>query len=113
MLHLMQRAMLDQRNVTVQHQRTASNIEVRHCLLNCVAGPKLRFLDNEFRGILLHFFWDGLTAMTIYHTYLLRLECSRAIQYMLHQRLARQCVQHLGPVGVHSRAFSGSKYDNI
>ena len=51
--------------------------------------------------------------MPVHHADLLRLERGGAVQHMLHQRPARQRMQHLGLVGKHARAFAGSEDDDV
>ena len=109
----MQRVMLHQRHVAIQHQRVAFVRQVRHRLLHRMTSAELWLLHDELRRILLHRLRHPLSTVTVNHAHLLRIKIGGVIQHMLQQRLARQRVQHLGLVGIHARAFAGSEDDDV
>ena len=88
-------------------------IQVRHCLLQGMAGAELFRLQRPSDIVALNCLRQRIAAVAVDHAQLGGLKRPRRIQYMLKQGLARERVQHLGQIGMHARALTGGQDHNV
>ncbi len=114
-----ERGVLGERHVAVQHQRRPAIVQMRDRLLHRMAGAQLRLLldpldrqagQHRMRG---HGVAYGLAAVSVYDDDLLRMQVPGRHHHVAKQRDARQRMQHLRAVGLHALALSGSEDDDV